>query len=42
MDADGIVVMDEGKINGVGTHEELIKTNDIYREVCQLQGILIE
>ena len=42
MDADRIVVMDEGKINGVGTHEELIKTNDIYREVCQLQGILIE
>ncbi|MBP0964115.1 MAG: ABC transporter ATP-binding protein [Oscillospiraceae bacterium] len=32
-DADKIVVLDGGKINGVGTHEELMKSNEIYREV---------
>ncbi len=37
MDADLIVVMDGGKINGVGTHEELLKTNKIYEEVYNSQ-----
>lgn len=32
-DADKIVVLDGGKINGFGTHEELMKSNEIYREV---------
>ena len=32
-DADKIVVLDGGKINGIGTHEELMKSNEIYREV---------
>lgn len=37
MDADRIIVLDEGRINDVGTHEELLARNDIYREVYQSQ-----
>ena len=39
-DADQIIVMDDGKINGIGTSEELLKTNEIYREVylSQVKG----
>ena len=36
-DADLIIVMDNGEINGIGTSEELLKTNDIYREVYESQ-----
>ncbi|MGI6727284.1 MAG: ABC transporter ATP-binding protein [Anaerovoracaceae bacterium] len=36
-DLDKIIVMDEGRINGVGTHEELLESNMIYREVYQSQ-----
>ncbi len=36
-DADRIIVMDGGKINGIGTHEELVKTNAIYAEVYHSQ-----
>lgn len=36
-DADFIIVLDEGKIDGVGTHEELLKNNAIYREVYESQ-----
>ncbi len=35
--ADRIIVMDEGRINGFGTHEELLETNEIYREVYESQ-----
>ncbi len=35
--ADKIIVLDDGKINGIGNHDELIKTNDIYREVYESQ-----
>lgn len=36
--ADKIIVMDGGKINAIGTHEELLKTNEIYREVYTTQN----
>lgn len=38
MDADQIVVMENGKINAVGSHEQLIETNEIYREVYYSQN----
>ena len=37
MDADKIIVLDDGRVNGVGTHDELMKTNEIYREVYESQ-----
>ena len=36
-DADRIIVMDEGRVHGFGTHEELLETNEIYREVYESQ-----
>ena len=36
-EADRIIVLDEGRINGIGTHEELLATNEIYREVFNSQ-----
>ena len=36
-DADKIVVMDNGRIDAIGTHEELLKSNKIYREVYESQ-----
>ena len=35
--ADRILVMDEGRISGFGTHEELLQTNEIYRDVYESQ-----
>ena len=37
MDADLIVVMDDGRVADAGTHEELMKTSEIYRDVYQSQ-----
>ena len=37
-DADRILVMESGKINGIGTHEELLESNMIYREVYYSQN----
>ena len=36
-DADRIIVMDDGKVNGFGTHDELMASNDIYRDVYESQ-----
>jgi len=36
-DADKIVVLDEGKIVGIGTHEDLFSNNAIYRDICVSQ-----
>lgn len=36
-DADRIIVMEDGKIDGFGTHEELLENNEIYREVYESQ-----
>ena len=35
--ADQILVMEDGRISAVGTHETLLRTSDIYREVCESQ-----
>ena len=37
-DADQIIIMDNGKVNAVGTHEELLKSNKIYQEVYYTQN----
>lgn len=36
-DADQIIVMEDGKINAIGTHDELLATNHIYQEVYETQ-----
>ncbi len=37
-DADRIIVMHDGEINGIGTHEELLQSNEIYRDVYESQS----
>lgn len=41
-DADKIIVLDDGEIKGIATHDELIRDNEIYREICRTQqkGVL--
>ena len=36
-DADRIIVLDNGRISAIGTHEELQETSEIYREICRSQ-----
>ena len=38
MDADKIIVLDGGKIAAMGTHDELLKTNEVYREIYVSQN----
>ena len=35
--ADNIVVLDEGKIAGMGTHQELLKNCEVYRQIASSQ-----
>lgn len=44
MDSDRIIVIDNGKINGVGTHDELVESNEIYKEIfiSQQEGVLAQ
>ncbi len=44
MDADMILLLDDGKISGIGTHDQLMASNQIYREVYQSQqeGVSID
>ena len=37
MDADKIVVLDEGKVSAIGTHKELLKNSQLYREIAESQ-----
>jgi ATP-binding cassette, subfamily B, multidrug efflux pump len=37
VDADRIIVLDKGQIAGIGTHQELLETNDVYREIVESQ-----
>lgn len=37
MDADKIIVLDNGRISGIGTHDELVQTNEIYKDVYESQ-----
>ena len=37
MDADRIIVLDAGRVTGIGTHRELLKNNDLYREIVSSQ-----
>ena len=40
MNADQIIVLDEGRVVGIGRHDELVKTCDVYKEIVasQLDG----
>ena len=42
--AERVIVMDHGRISGIGTHEELLKENELYREIheSQMGGALFE
>jgi ATP-binding cassette subfamily B protein len=37
MDADKIVVLDQGEVAGIGSHEELLRSCPLYREICETQ-----
>ena len=37
MDADRIIVLDDGRVVGMGTHKELIRSCEVYREIVSSQ-----
>ena len=43
MDTDQIIIIDEGRVHAVGTHEMLIKSDPIYQEIynTQMRGCLL-
>jgi ATP-binding cassette subfamily B protein len=42
MGADRIIVLDNGRVAGIGTHAELLKSNEVYREIVASQTSLVE
>ena len=40
-DADRIIILDEGRIEDVGSHDELIERNELYRRLCEMQLVAI-
>lgn len=44
MNADRIIVLENGRLSGIGTHDELVKTNEVYNEifVSQQEGVLAQ
>ena len=42
MDADRIIVLDNGRVAGIGTHAELLESNEVYREIVESQASLEE
>jgi ATP-binding cassette, subfamily B, multidrug efflux pump len=42
INADRIIVLDEGRVVGIGTHAELLESNDVYREIVASQVSLDE
>jgi len=39
--ADSILVLDDGRLTGCGTHDELLRENPVYQEICHSQGITL-
>ena len=41
MHADKIIVLDDGEVAGMGTHEELLENNQVYKEIYMSQNAII-
>jgi ATP-binding cassette subfamily B multidrug efflux pump len=42
MSADRIIVLDDGRVVGIGTHADLVETCEVYREIAESQASLEE